>query len=138
MNNTLSLQKLFHDRIFRVPDYQRGYAWEERHVGDFLDDLALLSGERRHYAGTVVLHQPPDATEKMDNEGKSYAEVNVVDGQQRLTTIVLLLNEISRVLSEYKSSKSLAKGIRKNYVETMDPDDQPLHKLSLNQDADDF
>ena len=42
MNDTLSLQALFNNRIFRVPDYQRGYAWEEQQVGEFLDDLALL------------------------------------------------------------------------------------------------
>lgn len=43
MNNTKSLQELFNNRIFRVPDYQRGYAWEQQQVGEFLDDLELLS-----------------------------------------------------------------------------------------------
>ena len=95
MNNTVSLQDLFHDRIFRVPDYQRGYAWEEQQVREFLDDLELLSPSGRHYTGTIILHpQPKD--EYMDSEGNSYVGNHVVDGQQRLTTIVLLLNEISR------------------------------------------
>ena len=96
VNNTQSLQELFNNRVFRVPDYQRGYAWEKQQVKEFLDDLELLlSSARRHchYTGTIVLYQPNPATEKPDNEGKRYVEMDVVDGQQRLTTILLLLNE---------------------------------------------
>ena len=141
MNDTKSLQELFNNRIFRVPDYQRGYAWEWQQVGEFLGDLELLSAGRRHYTGTIVLHQPEDPEdiiEKSDNEGATYSEWDIVDGQQRFTTIVLLLNEISRALSKYESSHDLAQGIKKKYVEATDLDGLPLHKLSLNEDTDDF
>lgn len=138
MNNTLNLQDLFSNRIFRVPDYQRGYAWEQQQVGDFLDDLALIGPSRRHYTGTVVLYKPGDTRNREDDEGKTYTEVDVVDGQQRLTTTVLLLNEISRALSRYDSSRSLAEGMKKNYVYRMDDHGQPLHKLSLNEETDQF
>ena len=138
MKDTLSLQDLFHDRIFRVPSYQRGYAWEKQQVGEFLDDLALLDSSRRHYTGTIVLYQPTNAKKVEDNEGTHYVEADVVDGQQRLTTIVLLLNEISQALTEYPGSSSLAQGIRKKYVGVTDTDGQPLHKLSLNEDTDLF
>ncbi len=138
MKDTLSLQDLFHNRIFKVPDYQRGYSWEEQQVAEFLDDLQLLDSSRYHYTGTIVLHQPHDAQESMDNEGNSYIENDIVDGQQRLTTIVLLLNELSRALQAYDMSGILADGIRKRYVATADIDDQPLHKLSLSDDTDHF
>ena len=140
MNDTKSLQELFNNRIFRVPDYQRGYAWEWQQVGEFLGDLELLSAGRRHYTGTIVLHQPEDIIGKSDsdNEGTNYAKWHIVDGQQRFTTIVLLLNEISRALSKYESSHDLAQGIKKKYVEATDLDGLPLHKLSLNKDTDDF
>lgn len=138
MKDTLSLQDLFHDRIFRVPDFQRGYAWENQQVGEFLDDLALLDSSRRHYTGTIVLYQPTDAKEFEDNEGTRYLEAHVVDGQQRLTTTVLLINEISKALREYPSSISLSQGIKKKYIEVTDIDGQPLHKLSLNEDTDLF
>ena len=138
MNDTLSLQELFNGRIFRVPDYQRGYAWEKQQVGEFLDDLALLNSTHRHYTGTIVLYQPADAKGIDDNEGAHYVEADVVDGQQRLTTIVLLLNEIARALSEYPDSGTLAQGLRKLYVEVKDLDGLPLHKLSLNKDTDGF
>ena len=138
MKDTLSLQDLFHDRIFRVPSYQRGYAWEKQQVGEFLDDLALLDSSRRHYTGTIVLFQPTNGKRVEDIEGTHYLEADVVDGQQRLTTIVLLLNEIAQALSEYPGSSTLAQGIRKKYVKVTDTDGQPLHKLSLNDDTDHF
>ena len=140
MNNTIPLQELFNNRIFRVPDYQRGYAWEELQVGEFLDDLELLGSthHRHHYTGTIVIHLPPNATRKTSAEGRSYVEVDVVDGQQRLTTIVLLLNEISRALSDNGSAGELAQGIRKDYVEVKSRDGLPLYKLSLNEEADKF
>ena len=138
MNNTLTLQQLFNNRIFRVPDFQRGYAWEKHHVSEFLNDLELLSMARHHYTGTIVLHNRPDSTEKSDNEGTSYVETDIVDGQQRLTTIVLLLNEISNALSAYENSRTLAQGIRKNYVKGTSLDGLSLYKMSLNQDTNDF
>ena len=138
VNNTLTLNELFNNRIFRVPDYQRGYAWENQQVGEFLEDLEILSSSRHHYTGTIVLHKRDDAKEIDDNEGTPYIEMDVVDGQQRLTTIILLLNEISRELEACQNSHDLGQGIRKNYVEGTDLDGQPLHKLSLNGDTDHF
>lgn len=138
MNYTLSLQSLFHDRVFRIPDYQRGYAWERQQIEEFLSDLDLLGSARRHYTGTVVLYQTTGASERRDNEGGTYTQVDIVDGQQRLTTIVLLLNEICRALSGYEESQGLSVGIRKNYIEATDIDNQPLYKLSLNEDTNSF
>ena len=85
MDNTLSLPTLFHERIFRIPDYQRGYAWEKEQVGELLEDLELLNAPRRHYAGTIVLCQVPDALPKRGADGTNYVETHIVDGQQRLT-----------------------------------------------------
>lgn len=103
-----------------------------------MEDLALLDTSRHHYTGTIVLFQRASAKKVKDDEGILYLEAEVVDGQQRLTTIVLLLSEISHALSEYPQSSRLAQGIRKNYVEVTDIDGQPLHKLTLNEDIDLF
>ena len=138
MNSTLSLQTLFNDWIFCVPEYQRGYAWEKQQVKEFLDDLSLLDSTRHHYTGTVVLLLLSRDLDRMDSEGKSYSKMDIVDGQQRLTTIVVLLNEISRELKSFDTSYDLAHGIKKNYVQATDSDGQPLYKLSLNNDTDDF
>ena len=133
-NYTLLLPTLFQQRIFLIPDYQRGYAWERAQVGELLEDLALLNAPRRHYAGTIVLCKTADAP-IMGNDGTLYATHAVVDGQQRLTTIVLLLNELSRALAAYPDCADLAEGIRKNYVQTKSRDNWPIYKLSLNKDT---
>ncbi len=138
MDNTLSLQDLFSKRIFRVPDYQRGYSWENQQVAEFLDDLEVLRSAHhryRHYTGTIVLCGGSENAE--DDEGTIYEEWDIVDGQQRLTTIVLLLNQISRALNEYPGSVALADGTIKNYVRSS-RDGQDLHKLSLNRSIDPF
>ena len=137
MDYTLSLPTLFHERIFRIPDYQRGYAWEEEQVEELLEDLWLLNASRRHYAGTIVLCKLLDEP-RMGSDGTLYTAHAVVDGQQRLTTIVLLLNELSRALDVYPDCADLAQGIRKTYVETKSIDNAPIYKLSLDRSADHF
>ena len=140
--DTLSLPKLFYERTFRIPDYQRGYAWEKQQVDDFLEDLAALGPSRHHYTGTTVLYRSPGdgvhTGEHMDDSGETQVEHEVVDGQQRLTTTVLLLHEVSGALSKYQGNQSLAEGIRKRYVQTKDSAGGLLYKLSLNQDINDF
>ena len=72
MDNVIYLNNLFQNRIFRVPDYQRGYSWERQQVSEFLDDLELLAPGRYHYTGTVVLHEPDPKSALMDIEGNTY------------------------------------------------------------------
>ena len=139
LDNVISLQQLFHQRVFRVPDYQRGYSWERRHVQDFLDDLDLLRPNKYHYTGTVVLHVDKSQSQQWDEEGHAYWSADIVDGQQRLTTILMVLDGIRRYLSGCsESSVALATGIRKTFLATIGMHQQPLFKLSLNKDANFF
>jgi hypothetical protein len=69
LNGVLSLDQLFHKRVFRVPDYQRGFAWEAQQIEEFLEDLEVLAEGRHHYTGTVVLHDPGSQTPRMDADG---------------------------------------------------------------------
>jgi uncharacterized protein with ParB-like and HNH nuclease domain len=80
LDNVLTVQQLFEGRVFRVPDYQRGYAWEARQRTEFLEDLEILGPNREHFTGLVVLHDQGDAVRKLDSEGKSYRVYDVVDG----------------------------------------------------------
>ena len=139
MDNVIALDDLFRKRLFRVPDYQRGYSWEAQQVEEFLEDLELLSPQRLHYTGTIVLHKADPTASPMDQDGNNYNSVDVVDGQQRLTTIVLLMQGIKRRLTEFSDeAKILSQGIEKNFIATIGTNGQPLYKLSLNQDLDHY
>ena len=141
MDNVVSLDDLFHKRVFQVPDYQRGYSWEKQQVKEFLDDLELLGDGRYHYTGNVVLHEPKQTSSlrQMDEDGNTYDSVEIVDGQQRLTTIVLLLDGIRRSLSKFPGpAQILSDGMKKNFIAAQNMSGQPLFKLSLNDDTDHF
>jgi hypothetical protein len=83
--------------VFRIPDYQRGFAWEEPQLKDFWQDLERLRDERNHYTGQLTVEKVPDGAwrrwddEKWLIEGKGYRPYYVVDGQQRLTTATILI-----------------------------------------------
>ena len=76
MNNVVSLDSLFHKRVFRIPDYQRGYSWETRQVREFLEDLEILGPSNCHYTGTVVLHVLDSEPVRMDRDGNQYEIVS--------------------------------------------------------------
>ena len=135
MNNVLTVEQIFSERILRVPDYQRGYAWEDVHLQEFIDDLELLAPEKEHYTGTVVLHAQPSAERVQDETGQSYGRFDVVDGQQRLTTIVLLLDAIRREFAERPATTKLAEGIERGYIAVRDRSGATVHKLQLNGDV---
>ena len=95
MDEPKSLDSLFKEKIFRIPDYQRGYAWGKDQLKDFWEDLINLSGDRSHYTGVLTLKEV-SLEEISDNEywlieDYSYKMFHIVDGQQRLTTFVVFL-----------------------------------------------
>ena len=131
-----TISKLFEGSLYRIPDYQRGYAWEQPQLDDLLEDLEFLEVGQPHYTGTVVLHRRADDLVR-DKHGKKYEVFDVVDGQQRLTTIVVLLDAIRRELTSL-GQDALAQGVMVTFVAVTDRNDQPLPKLRLNKDCHEF
>ena len=92
-----SLAKIFNNRFFRIPDYQRGFAWETRQLSDFWSDLQRAAGDRRHYCGQLTLERVAEPAWRHWEgdawlvEDAGYDPYFVVDGQQRLTTAVILV-----------------------------------------------
>jgi len=107
MNNLISLSKLFDKRIFRIPDYQRGYAWQQSQLSDFWEDLWNLSEDRYHYTGMLSLKKLNREAYKDWTEEKwlidqsDYEAFHVVDGQQRLTTFIILVNSIVKLAEKH-------------------------------------
>jgi uncharacterized protein with ParB-like and HNH nuclease domain len=97
-----TLTNLFSGKIFRIPDYQRGYAWEEKQWNDLIEDIdaLVIDGKvKSHYTGTVVTFSQKNNTTMYNR--KPVEIVDIVDGQQRLTSVSLYLSVIIRSLMEY-------------------------------------
>ena len=135
---TRSIQELFLQKVFRVPDYQRGYSWEESNIKDFLDDLEYLRSDKSHYTGTLVLHADADDTALLNATATSMRRFAIVDGQQRLTTIVMLLDAIGRELARLDRDSAITDHIRQTFVETQALDGRTIYRLTLNSGTDKF
>jgi uncharacterized protein with ParB-like and HNH nuclease domain len=100
MNELQSLSQIFQNRIFRIPDYQRGYAWQGQQLRDFWEDIVNLQSDRYHYTGLLSLRElNQEESSKLGNDDlwllqTGFKAYHIVDGQQRLTTFVIMLNEI--------------------------------------------
>ena len=85
-----TLSEIIEGRYFLVPDYQRGYAWGERQVAEFWEDLcAIVAAGARHYTGAITVEELDGASEITPRKGFA-----VVDGQQRLTTVAILFSAL--------------------------------------------
>ena len=91
--DSVTFQELLSARTYRIPDFQRGYAWGDEQLKDLWDDLEDIqqcdNGDfKSHYTGPIYV----EVADVHDNEkwasNKSY---HLVDGQQRITSLTILL-----------------------------------------------
>jgi hypothetical protein len=128
-----SVQNIFQDQLFSIPDYQRGYAWDERQWQDLWDDIELLDEGQEHYTGTLVIVE--SGKKLSDDNGVEFKYYDIVDGQQRLTTISIFMIEMIRQFEKLGDKKAVE--LRKRYIVT-NKDGVPVPKISLNRDTNDF
>ena len=84
-SNTITIRDFFNNKFFVIPKYQRGYAWENQNIDDLFEDIyEALSSSSNHYIGTIVLSKDPS------DKNKFY----IVDGQQRITTVSMIIKAI--------------------------------------------
>ncbi|WP_286007462.1 DUF262 domain-containing protein [Barnesiella viscericola] len=104
----LSLSEIFNNKIFRIPDFQRGYSWKERQLEDFWEDIQNLRPNKIHYIGLLTVKPIKESDilsiEKWEDDlwlfKKGLSAYYVIDGQQRLTTFIILLHEILRTFND--------------------------------------
>ena len=91
-----TLDELLSKRLFRIPPYQRAYSWHRKQRSDMFNDIKNLEGtpDSFHFMATVVGLRRESRLIGADR----YNVIEVVDGQQRLTTLVLLLKAIEQKL----------------------------------------
>ncbi|NQX38829.1 DUF262 domain-containing protein [Pedobacter steynii] len=111
MQELQSLKDIFKDKLFKIPDYQRGYAWGKRQLKDFWEDVINLPLERFHYTGMLSLKKVEQKVWKSWNdetwllEDRGYKPFHIVDGQQRLTTFVIFIQAITEFLQKLPENK---------------------------------
>ena len=111
MTELESLKNIFKDRIFKIPDYQRGYAWTTRQLNDFFEDVVNLPSGRFHYTGLLSLKKVERNIWNIWNderwliEDRGFRPFHVVDGQQRLTTFVIFIQAIAELLKNIPENK---------------------------------
>src|SRR5205085_10998223 len=89
----LPLAKLFDGRLFRIPEYQRAYSWQSHQRNDLFSDIEKThakGADEGHFMAAVVCLRR--AKESLGTD--EFHVMEVVDGQQRLTTLIILLNAI--------------------------------------------
>lgn len=72
-------------KSYGLPKFQRSYSWNEKHISDLIDDLEYLlkNDNVDHYFDSIIIYKPDGAD-----------RYQIVDGQQRITTIMLLFSSI--------------------------------------------
>ena len=84
-NGQKSISELFDGRkTFNIPKYQRAYAWGEKQLKDFVEDIENQNLDKNHFFGTLLLQLKG---EKIDG----FDKIDVVDGQQRITTVIIFM-----------------------------------------------
>ena len=77
------------DCTYQIPSYQRDYQWGSEHVERFYEDIRQSSEEKKEYfIGSLVLINKKDK------------KIDVIDGQQRLTTIFLFLKAFRDIYND--------------------------------------
>lgn len=130
-------QLLGNGLTYRIPRFQRDYSWSEEEWEDLWTDIQStlpVDGEPAHYMGYLVL-------QTVDNR-----VYEVIDGQQRLTTVSLIVLAAMRLLSKLandgknpENNRARLEQLRATYIGYLDPVTLTTrNKLSLNRNNDNY
>ncbi|UOR72865.1 DUF262 domain-containing protein [Helicobacter pylori] len=114
--------------IFSIPVYQRNYTWEEENCEKLLQDIVSISQNKKtHFMGSItyILHLIDD-----EKSLRQLQEFVIIDGQQRVTTIMLLLKAIE--------TKIQNEGIKKEIDNLLNLSGQRLRLKPIKSDKEAF
>ena len=128
----LPLSKLLVGRLFRIPEYQRAYSWTSSERQDLFGDIEKVrtrGQDAGHFMAAVVCLRRAKQTLGTDE----FHVLEVVDGQQRLTTLIILLNAIKLALKpKDKAEAKLARELSELLVKV---EGDELLLLQTNHDS---
>lgn len=102
-NETSFGEMLSNNRQFAIPPFQRPYSWKKKNFDQLFDDLVGMSEgqEDVHFMGAIIMDRRPGGTTDLDT-------YEVIDGQQRITTIYLIVCAAVSVLLKHGKSEEAA------------------------------
>lgn len=124
----LLVKDLF-SKWFRIPEYQRPYMWDKEQVIELLDDITqarALSPSSQYFLGSMVLRK--NSKKEIDTKTE-YEEYDVLDGQQRLTTL-FLITAVVRDMTP-KTNTSRLKSCHETIYQMANPDDNIPERLRI-------
>jgi uncharacterized protein with ParB-like and HNH nuclease domain/ribosomal protein L31E len=132
-----TLEKLIveKDYLFEVPNYQRSYVWTEKQIYQFLKDGSFcfskfvdVKDKFEHYAGQMIFRSL-----KKKRDGKEQLEI--IDGQQRLTTFMILVAAAVDLIKIRNSTSVIADELKHRYLLSAfeGPDEEFKKKLRLSK-----
>ncbi|MGG43770.1 DUF262 domain-containing protein, partial [Campylobacter jejuni] len=139
-NNELKdLSQIFeNDTIYKIPDYQRGYAWQKEQLEDFWEDLSLIEKNSTHYTGVLSLENINGKEKEKELEGRDGNLYYIVDGQQRITTSIILiwiiLNNLKKKNIEWIDDNNKVNNAIEKYLYKIGRNDYKTYKFGYNKD----
>ena len=126
----VTLNQLLNGRLFRIPEYQRSYSWDTKQRVELFSDIdKARSADGQHFMATIVGLRR-ETRNILTNE---FSVIEIVDGQQRLTTLIILLKATEMALDPTDQfQKTVAEELRKLLVKA---DDLALVLLQTNHDS---
>ncbi len=94
-NDKYSIEKAFKDCFYAVPDFQREYVWTDKEVNQLLNDINeqfYSDSATEYFIGTILVSPKDNEKDKFD----------IIDGQQRLTTIFLILCALHALFEKFE------------------------------------
>jgi uncharacterized protein with ParB-like and HNH nuclease domain len=129
MANTIESNKIHMKDVFkkwfRIPDYQRPYVWGIDQVSDLLDDISFAQQQNKdseYFLGSIVLQ-----TREIKTDNGEYIENDLLDGQQRLITLILL----TAVIRDLSAKETRIQTCQESIFQQANPDDNIPERLRI-------
>lgn len=113
--------------IYTIPNYQRQYSWNDENLEELWDDLynSFVDGiDKCYFLGSIVIVD------------RGNGEQELVDGQQRITTLMIMLNVLLRDFPEINSTSSGVLNADNSLISSLIFFNQKINRLRLQQDPD--
>lgn len=107
-------------RIFNIPIYQRSYSWDIDNLQDFLNDLVNQYKDRKYFLGSFLFH--------INGIREEFTVIDIVDGQQRLTTFIIFIQTLIKKLIK-KNSLIVSQRTQRIFIK-----DDDVYKLELSNE----